>query len=138
MKPPNVVNFYLLSSASVVPLIYYHYEFKNVDSKATQDLSAYCLFAKELLPLYYDENKLHFVTDGVFRIHIPFVRIHNGNWPYMLQGCRYYLTVWILLFPVLCYLLMIAGVWEVMRKVLLLICVFGLLGCLVGVGKYYE
>ena len=33
-----------------------------------------CMFAKELLPLYYDENKLHFVTDGIFRIHIPFVR----------------------------------------------------------------
>ena len=97
-----------------------------------------CLFAKELLPVYYDENKLHFVTDGVFRIHIPFVRIHNGNWPYMLQGCRYYLTIWILLFPALCYLLMIAGVWELMKKGLVLICVFGLLGCLTGVGKYYE
>lgn len=97
-----------------------------------------CLFAKELLPVYYDENKLHFVTDGVFRVHIPFVRIHNGNWPGMLEVCRYYLTIWILIFPAICYLLIIAGVWELMRKGLLLFCVFGLLGCMVAVGKYYE
>ena len=35
--------FYRLQS------IYYHYEFKNVDSKATQDLSAYFVFWKKHL-----------------------------------------------------------------------------------------
>ncbi|MFR6163063.1 MAG: helix-turn-helix domain-containing protein [Mediterraneibacter gnavus] len=43
----------------------------------------FCLFAKEQLPTYYDENELHYVSDGVFRMNIPFIRIHNSNWPYI-------------------------------------------------------
>lgn len=39
----------------------------------------FCLFAKEQLPTYYDENELHYVSDGVFRMNIPFIRIHNSN-----------------------------------------------------------
>lgn len=29
-----------------------------------------CIFAKELLPTYYDTNKVNFVSQGIFRIHM--------------------------------------------------------------------
>ena len=82
----------------------------------------FCLFAKEQLPTYYDENELHYVSDGVFRMNIPFIRILGS----------------MILFPVVSFLLVTAGLWESSQKAVTLIWVFGLFGTILGTGKYYE
>ncbi|MFR5322005.1 MAG: XRE family transcriptional regulator [Mediterraneibacter gnavus] len=98
----------------------------------------FCLFAKEQLPTYYDENELHYVSDGVFRMNIPFIRIHNSNWPYIVKCCRYWMLGSMILFPVVSFLLVTAGLWESSQKAVTLIWVFSLFGSILGTGKYYE
>ena len=38
-----------------------------------------CIFAKELLPTYYDTNKVNFVSQGIFRIHMAGLSFNNAN-----------------------------------------------------------
>lgn len=46
------------------------------------------IFAKEKLPAYYDQNKLTFYSDGVFRMNLVGTSINNSNWKYILQVGR--------------------------------------------------
>ena len=48
----------------------------------------FCFFAKEVLPAFYDENKLNFYSDGIFRMNLPGVRFSNSNWPHILHVGR--------------------------------------------------
>lgn len=41
----------------------------------------FCFFARIKLPELYDKYSLSLVYDGFFRMHLPGVRFHNGNWP---------------------------------------------------------
>ena len=41
----------------------------------------FCFFARIKLPELYDKYSLNLVYDGFFRMHLPGVRFHNGNWP---------------------------------------------------------
>lgn len=43
-----------------------------------------------------------------------------------------------ILFPVVSFLLVTAGLWESSQKAVTLIWVFGLFGSILGTGKYYE
>lgn len=47
-----------------------------------------CIFARETLPSYYDEHKIHFVSDGVFRVNMPGIFFNNSNWPHILNWFR--------------------------------------------------
>ena len=38
-----------------------------------------CIFVKEVLPTYYDKDKINFVSQGVFKIHMPGLAFNNGN-----------------------------------------------------------
>lgn len=40
----------------------------------------FCFFARIKLPELYDKYSLSLVYDGFFRMHLPGVRFHNGNW----------------------------------------------------------
>lgn len=51
-----------------------------------------CFLARESLPRYYDENKISFYGDGVFRMNLPGVHFNNSNWPHVLNAMR----VWLL------------------------------------------
>lgn len=48
----------------------------------------FALFAKEKLPVFYDQYELNFISDGVFRMNVPGVRFHNSNWPHILNAMR--------------------------------------------------
>ena len=52
-----------------------------------------CLFAKESLPSYYDENDINFVSMGIFRMNLPGVHFNNKNWGPILNTLRIYLLV---------------------------------------------
>lgn len=51
-----------------------------------------CFGAKEILPAYYDENRVCTYSDGIFRMNLVGLRFHNSNWPHILRACR----VWML------------------------------------------
>lgn len=60
----------------------------------------FCMFAKEFLPTYYDNNKINYVSDGFFRMDIPGIHFNNNNWPYILRACRISTLSMAVLFPV--------------------------------------
>ncbi len=41
----------------------------------------FCFFAPIKLPEMYDRYALNLVSDGIFQMNLPGVRLHNGNWP---------------------------------------------------------
>lgn len=40
-------------------------------------------FVRETLPTYYDENKISFYSDGIFRINIAGLHFNNNNWKHI-------------------------------------------------------
>lgn len=60
----------------------------------------FCFFAKETIPTYYDENRINFYSDGVFRMNIPGVHFNNSNWPHILNAGRGWLLGSAVLFPI--------------------------------------
>ena len=48
----------------------------------------FMVFAKEVLPKYYDEYPISAFSDGPLRMNIPGVRISNRNWPYIVKVGR--------------------------------------------------
>lgn len=67
------------------------------------------LFMKERLPVYFDENKINFYSDGVFRINIPGVTLNNSNWPYLTAVLRKWALATMLLLPILALLV---SIWN--------------------------
>ncbi|MDE7219711.1 MAG: helix-turn-helix domain-containing protein [Oscillospiraceae bacterium] len=47
-----------------------------------------CLFSREKLPAFYDQNQINFVSDGAFRMNMPGVYFNNRNWPHILNAMR--------------------------------------------------
>lgn len=100
-----------------------------------------CVFAKELLPIYYDENKINFVSQGVFRINMPGLSFNNGNWPYILFLFRVFTLSSILLLSIVSYFtIMFVGitVWLNIQKIISIILMVILVVCTYFIGKKYE
>lgn len=100
-----------------------------------------CIFVKEVLPTYYDKDKINFVSQGVFRIHMPGLAFHNGNWIYVLTVFRLFTLGVAILAPILCYLcISIGGVdlWNSIKYPSVLISLAGLIVATYIVGKKYE
>lgn len=55
------------------------------------------LVVDERLPSYYDENKISFVAQGIFRMNMVGVYFNNKNWKKILT----YLRIWIILLMVI-------------------------------------
>lgn len=60
-----------------------------------------CFGIKERLPDFYDQNRISFYSDGVFRINLAGIRLNNSNWPYVLRAMRIWLLGVMALFPAL-------------------------------------
>lgn len=61
------------------------------------------IFTKEKLPVYYDENKIDFYTDGFMRMNVPGVSFNNSNWPHILGGLRKWCWVVGVIFPIFAF-----------------------------------
>lgn len=100
----------------------------------------FCLFAKETLPSYYDENKIHYYSDGIFRMNIVFINFNNSNWPHILNVARMWFTVVSVVFPFI-YLTVSSfspSVWDLGKLYITLFITLGFLIPLIVVGKRYE
>lgn len=94
-----------------------------------------CFWAKPILPAYYDENKIHFVQQGPFRLNMIGLRFTNSNWPPILTWLRIatlLLAVFYPLFPLITSLIPIPP--QVFVVLLLLL----LFAPLYPIGKKYE
>ena len=71
---------------------------------------AYFFFwTEEVLPRYYDENRISHIEQGVFRMNVPGVSFNNRNWPHILKGLRIWSALSDLLMPPVCALATLAG-----------------------------
>jgi len=99
-----------------------------------------CFFAKEKLPTYYDENKIHTYSDGIFRMNMIGINFNNKNWPYILRSGRFFLQLFAILIPVLYFLFMtfLPSIWN-NAKVYILISpyIFWLIDLII-IGKHYQ
>jgi len=64
-----------------------------------------CISIKEVLPSYYDKDKINFVSQGVFRIHMPGLAFNNGNWIYVLMVFRLFTLGVAILAPILFFVI---------------------------------
>lgn len=61
----------------------------------------FCLFAKDQIPTFYDQNRLNFYSDGIFRINIPGVSFNNSNWPHIVKAGRTWALLTLVGYPLL-------------------------------------
>lgn len=68
-------------------------------------------FMKERLPDYYDQDKISFYSDGMFRLNLPGAAFNNENWPRIVKALRIWSLVTLLTAPV-CKLALTAAFGE--------------------------
>lgn len=89
-----------------------------------------CFFIKEKLPTYYDENRIHTYSDGIFRMNMPGMNLNNSNWPCLVKVLRIWLLAGIIAAPVICvavYLLPVNGdLRNLIWKIISMMCVAGM------------
>lgn len=65
----------------------------------------FCVFAKEKLPRYYDENKIDAYSDGFLRLNIPGVHFNNTNWPHIVRAVQLWAMIGLVVSPAIFFLL---------------------------------
>lgn len=101
----------------------------------------FCFFARDLLPGYYDENKIHFVSQGFLRLHLPGLSFHNGNWRPICTAIKAVSLSAAVLYPLLCLItvrLWGTAQWRPLEKPILLLFLAGLILAVYGTGKKYR
>ena len=106
----------------------------------------FCFFAREQLPAFYDENKINFYSDGIFRMNVPGVRFNNSNWPHILQAARTWciamMTLYIPLYAIVRWASGFAGSFQVQLGTMLIFGMATLFGGLFipifVVGRKYQ
>ena len=76
-------------------------------------------FARELLPSYYDEHRISFVTQGILRIHLGNTALNNANWLLVCAVLFGAEGAWLALHRhvlTAAMLVMLAAVWITARK----------------------
>ena len=100
----------------------------------------FCLTRRTRLPAYYDENKIGFVSDGIFRLNMAGMRFNNRNWPHILRAGRIWGMATVLVCPALYGL--ICGILHGLPTPLYygstILFLVSLFGSIVWVGKKYE
>ncbi len=107
----------------------------------------FIFFSKEKLPGFYDQYKVNFYSDGVFRMNIPGVHFNNSNWPHILNAVRAWacltLGSWVLLFAAVQGLLVKLGLaamaqFGILLPMTLFIILGGMMIPVYVVGKKYQ
>lgn len=100
----------------------------------------FTFFAKEVLPTYYDENKISFYSDGFFKINMAGLHFNNSNWKHILRTIHLVVMTIFTMFPLLYFgvswFFPILGLKE--QIILNLVPLLGLFIPVYIVGKKYE
>ena len=76
----------------------------------------FCLLARQKLPAFYDENRLNFMSDGIFRMNIPGVAFNNSNWPNIVGYIRLWCVLCMVFLPavfIVCFNAIIDILFEI-------------------------
>jgi len=101
----------------------------------------FCFFARMKLPVYYDQNKISGIHDGVIRMNIPGLHFNNSNWPHMIKTGRLAMLVNMVLFPLLALMFgnLKPELWlRCEEYVMLVLLLGGLFISMYIVGKKYK
>jgi len=101
----------------------------------------FCVFAKEKLPAYYDENRITAYSDGFLRMNIPGVSFNNRNWGHIIRTGQLWAMIGLVGMPVVYYVFstFFPEVWKLAAVYILLACVLGgLFIPMIVVAKRYE
>lgn len=113
-----------------------------VNAILTSVFGAYfCFFVRIKLPVYYDQNKISGIFDGVVRMNIPGLHFNNSNWPYIVKTGRAAMSVDMVLLPLLAFIVgnLNRELWSAVEKyVMLVLLLGGLFIPIYIVGKKYE
>ena len=101
----------------------------------------FCVFTKEKLPRYYDENRISAFSDGFLRMNIPGVYFNNRNWPYIVRVGQLWAMIGLVVSPAFFFVMtkFLPAVWDAAAVYIILIFVLGgLFIPLTTVARKYE
>lgn len=101
----------------------------------------FCVFARENLPEYYDQNRISAFSDGILRMNLPGVSFNNRNWPHIVRAGQLWAMIGLAAAPAVFYLLdvLIPQDWISVRILLVLtLTLGGLFAPMIYVGRKYE
>lgn len=149
-KKNRKIIFYLCFIMVILELLFMSFLGYNVDDFVKNLLNIellmlifgvyFTFFAKELLPTYYDENKISFYHDGVFRINMAGIHFNNSNWKHILFTIHLTVMSIFTLFPLVYFVAswFFPTVWERGQLMLNIVPLLGMFIPIYIVGKKYE
>jgi len=87
----------------------------------------FCVFAKEKLPRYYDENRISSFSDGFLRMNIPGVYFNNRNWPHIVRAGQLWAMIGLVASPAFFFVMtrVLPAVWDAASVYITLFLVLG-------------
>ena len=87
----------------------------------------FCVFAKEKLPRYYDENRISVLSDGFLRMNLPGVSFNNHNWPHIVRAGQLWAMIGLVATPAVYFLLtwFLPDAWDMAAVYILLALTLG-------------
>lgn len=101
----------------------------------------FCFLAKDLLPTYYDANKINYVSLGIFKVHMVGLSFNNGNWLYICTTFKVWTLAIAMIYPlagILIINLFNVQLWNTIKDILVWVAIIGMIGAVYFVGKKYE
>lgn len=101
----------------------------------------FCVFTKEKLPRYYDENRISSFSDGFLRMNMPGVYFNNRNWPHIVRAGQLWAMIGLVASPVFFFVMtkFLPAVWDTAAVYIILILVLGgLFVPMISVARKYE
>ena len=101
----------------------------------------FCVFTKEKLPRYYDENRISSFSDGFLRMNMPGVYFNNRNWPHIVRAGQLWAMIGLVASPVFFFVMtkFLPTVWDAAAVYIILILVLGgLFIPMITVARKYE
>lgn len=99
-----------------------------------------CVYAREL-PSFYDENRINYVSQGIFRIHIPGLTFNNSNWPEIIKLLRFDSLCMAVGTPLFYHISILMGGYQLFDNIKLYalwIVILISIGVVYYIGKKYE
>ena len=87
----------------------------------------FCVFTKEKLPRYYDENRISSFSDGFLRMNMPGVYFNNRNWPHIVRAGQLWAMIGLVASPAFFFVMtkFLPAVWDAAAVYIILILVLG-------------
>ena len=101
----------------------------------------FCVFTKEKLPRYYDENRISSFSDGFLRMNMPGVYFNNRNWPHIVRAGQLWAMIGLVASPAFFFVMtkFLPAVWDTAAVYIILILVLGgLFIPMITVARKYE